>query len=165
MDTFYKLEKIIYSMAGVFRIPTDYGEMFMRIERSNDLNDERFIVEVDAQRFLSLWRNTTDRNHSEIANGNISTWKKDRKFPEAEDGFSHGEINPVPLAEVSVFFSGGKKPCINVCNGVTRTIYLLTANAEKFPVECRGIDQAKLLQKFAGLPNRAFKSVQELIPE
>ncbi|WP_418626627.1 plasmid fertility inhibition factor family protein [Anaerosinus sp.] len=43
-------------------------------------------------------------------------------------------------------------------------MYLLSLKAEKFPVECYGIEQAKLLQKFAGLENGKFKSVQELIP-
>ena len=55
-------------------------------------------------------------------------------------------------------------PYINISDGITRTIYLLSLKAKKFSVECYRIEQAKLLQKFAGVENGKFKLVQELIP-
>lgn len=165
METFYKLARVNYAMNAIFCIPSIDGNMFMCVNRTNALNEERYVVEVDTQRFLNLWRNTTDSNHAATAWGNSAAWKQDRKFLEAKAGFAQGEINPVPLAEVSCFFPNNNKLCINIVNGVTRTIYLMVVQVEKFPVECMGIKQARLLQEFAGLPNGHFKTVEELIPE
>lgn len=165
METFWKLARVNYAVSAIFCIPSVDGNMFMRVNRTNALNEERYVVEVDTHRFLSLWRNTTDSNHAAIARGNSIAWKQDRKFLEAKAGFAQGEINPVPLAEVSCFLSSDKKNRINIVNGVTRTIYLMVVQVEKFPVECMGIKQARLLQEFAGLPNSHFKTVEELIPE
>ncbi|MEG6586878.1 plasmid fertility inhibition factor family protein [Dendrosporobacter sp. 1207_IL3150] len=167
METFFKLAREPYSnsMNAIFRISTDADDVFMKVAKTPCLNDERFVVEVDSKRFLSLWRNTTDTNHIKIARGNILTWKQDRKYKDAVVGFSYGEGNPVPLAEVSCFLLDDKTAYINIANGVTRTIYLMSLGVSKFPIECSGIDQAKLLQNFAGLQNGKFKSVEELIPE
>lgn len=163
METFYKLARVNYARSAIFCIPSVDGNVFMCVNRTNALNEERYVVEVDTHRFLSLWRNTTDSNHAAIARGNSVAWKQDRKLLEAKAGFAQGEANPVPLAEVSCFLDT-KKIRINIVNGVTRTIYLMVVQVEKFPVECMGIKQARLLQEFAGLPNGHFKTVEELIP-
>lgn len=164
MNTFYKLAKIRYSTNALFRIPTDIGDMFMCVSRTNALNDERYVVEVDAKRFVEFWRNTIDPNHYELANGNILTWRKDKKYSKAEEGFSHGEINPVPLAIVNCSTFANAKAHINFSNGITRTIYLLTQNVERFPVECVYFSNAKLLHEIAGFSDGRFMSVEELIP-
>lgn len=165
MKTFYELSNnnVAMQTEAVFCIHTNRGNLFMCVSRTPALNEERFVVEVDANKFLDLWRNTTNDAHFIIAQGTISEWKNDRKFIYAEDGFLQGQTNPVPLADVSIGMSKNT-PYINICDGITRTIYLLSLKAEKFPVECYGIEQAQLLQKFAGLENGKFKSVQELIP-
>ncbi|WP_418627472.1 plasmid fertility inhibition factor family protein, partial [Anaerosinus sp.] len=102
MKTFYGVLNNKFSMQpnAVFCIPTNRGNLFMCVYRTPALNEERFVVEVDANKFLYLWRNTTNDGHSIIARGTISKWKNDRKFIDAEDGFLRGETNPVPLADV-----------------------------------------------------------------
>ena len=165
METFFKVARVPHTnfAYAIFRIPTNGNDVFMCVSRSWAKNDERFVVEVDSQRFLSFWRNTSDHSHRKIARGNIAAWVQDEKFNDAKAGFSKGEIDPVPLADVSVFLFGDKTVSINITNGVTRTIYLLSIKASKFPVECDGVEQAKLIQQFAGLENGSFKSVKELI--
>jgi len=170
MEIFYKstevsIENGILDTYVFFKVPTDIGDKFMRISIAEK---DSFVVVVDAQKFLSLWRNTTDTNHIDIANGNPSIWKNDRKFSEAKDGFVEGEINPVPLARVYCNLAVGKKPYVNIENGVTRTIYLLVANAKNFPVECTGenaLKSAELLNELAGVLNGKVKLVNDLILE
>lgn len=165
METFYKLEKIDNVLHAVFRIPTSGNDVFMRVSRTFAENENRFVVEVDSQRFLSLWRNTRDENHKKIARGTIADWYKDERFNDAKAGFSKGENDPVPLAEVSIFTIDKKTAGISISCGVTRTIYLLSQKATMFPVECGDIKEARLIQQFAGLENGRFKSVAELIPQ
>ena len=50
---------------------------FMRISKAEK---DGYVVVVDAQKFLSFWRNTTNPTQIEFANGNPAIWKKDRKF-------------------------------------------------------------------------------------
>jgi hypothetical protein len=118
------------------------------------------------------------------ANGSEDTWRSDYKFDHAVDGFSHGEKNPVPLANVSclmareriatmkrrwIFFERkvserkDKFPYVAFTNGVTRTIWLAAHHAKCFPVECH-VRDAPLLQECAGAMGSAWKTVQQFIP-
>lgn len=75
------------------------------------------------------------------------TWRKDYKFQYAEEGFSHGITNPVPLAQVNYESTGGvqnywskltkktQQGHLSFTNGITRTIWLLAHGAKYFPVE------------------------------
>jgi hypothetical protein len=185
MQTFHGRVTLFNSLNAVFRVPTlDRGEVFMRIARTNYCNDARAVVEVDADRFLALWRQDVDGLHADIANGNARTWVGDRKFPDAEDGFAQGEANPVPLADVGCEIRALRKPVyrssfglfsrfagyeqenvpvVSFTNGVTRTIWLLAHGARVFPVMCSSQD-APLLQRLAGLPGGNWCTVDELVP-
>jgi hypothetical protein len=61
------------------------------------------VVIVDAKKFLALWRAGPEGLQRDIANGNPETWRHDRRFIDATDGFSYGFKNPVPLAQVGYF--------------------------------------------------------------
>jgi hypothetical protein len=181
------LHKIIYNFSGataIFRVPTERrGDAYLRVDRSNYENEMRAVVEVDAARFLDLWRQPNS-GRKDVAHGTPSTWPDHNKFQDAEDGFKEGEENPVPLAEVYCFMKELERkawlkqlsllrkffnvesstvPVLGFTNGVTRTIWLLTAGATVFPVECSK-RQAPLLHELAGIAGGRFKMVDELVP-
>lgn len=184
MQTFIGIRQIHHFQGAVFQIPTTKGDVFMFEERTNYLNDERAIVEVDAERFLALWRHPFS-SHSEIAAGNPETWPNDSKFHMSDKHFAEGILNPVPLADISVRITTTRTPvwrkkfflwkelerievtelpALSFSDGVTRTIWLLSFGAKHFPVKC-SIKEAPLLQALAGIPGGRFRSVDELIPK
>jgi hypothetical protein len=186
MQTFRETRDFWGTSAAVFQVPTtERGDVFMRISRTNYGNNERAVVEVDGDKFLSLWRSEPYSIHADIAHGTPLTWEKDYKFHHAEDGFSRGPENPVPLATVTCevhkeklpiwekhFFFFKKKvgyreletPYVAFSNGITRTIWLMTFGAKIFPVECSSIREAELLQTYAGVVGGHIKTIDSLVP-
>jgi len=182
MKTFHKIETLPDGRKrAVFRVATDRGDQYL----CTDTESEDFsVVEVNAGHFLELWRNDAYEPHRAVAQGNPETWIRDDKFHDAEAGFAHGEVSPVPLALVNcairneaknvwkrryVFFReyAGQQvvkrvPYITFTNGVTRTIWLLTYGAKCFPVMCK-TENADLLQLMAGLPDGKSQTVKELL--
>ena len=164
MQTLIGCSELYRTRFAVFRIATrDRGDVFMRVSRSNYRNAERFVVEVDPRRFLAMWRSDPDDLHVDVSHGDRAHWLLDDKFAYAERGFSHGQSNPVPLANVGCHVLG-RAPCVSITNGVTRTIWLLAFGAESFPVEC-GHESAEILQRVAGLAGGHPASVEHLVPE
>jgi hypothetical protein len=53
-------------------------------------NEHRGVVIVDARKFLNLWRADPYKPHQQIATANPHTWRQDRKFTAAAEGFSYG---------------------------------------------------------------------------
>jgi len=186
MQLLYKIETVFGKRYATFRVPTALsGDVYMGVSRSNYMNDERSVVVVDAQKFLALWRANPYDAQGDVQHGNPNTWKNDRKFESAEDGFSHGSDNPVPLANIAcdvteserreyepflLIFKRLKRvipkdlPYIAFTNGITRSIWLLTYGAAAFPVEIR-TEQAERLQQLAGVPGGQPMTVAELVPE
>lgn len=183
METLHTVARITGKRRVVFRISTaTRGDVFMSVA---DPSDRRAVVEVDASRFLELWRQPYS-SHPEVANCSPKDWPSDYKFHHAEAGFSKGEWNPVPLATVSCavyveqvkkmksqylgirryieWEEGSRSNFLGFTNGITRTIWLLAAGARVFPVEC-GAEHAALLQQLTGLPGGIPKTVAELLPE
>ncbi|QQC67846.1 plasmid fertility inhibition factor family protein [Paraburkholderia ginsengisoli] len=185
MQTFHKLAMVFSTPSAIFRIPTrDRGDVFMRIGRTGYENDRRAVVEVDADRFLDLWRRDPYEAHADVSRGNPTTWVRDRKFSYAEEGFAGGESNPVPLADVDctthikqrplyrsrllvlrklVGYEREDIPHVSFSDGITRTIWLLTHGARVFPVMC-SVSEAPLLKQLAGLPGGSFCTVDQLVP-
>lgn len=185
MLTWQGNRSIYFTECAVFRIPTGKrGDVYMRAERPNYNADKHAVVEVDAERFLALWRQPHS-SHEDVAHGTPETWPSDRKYKDAEGGFAHGAENPVPLAEVScgydtseivevrrrfflfkqeVVIAASGLPWLGFTNGVTRTIWLLTQGATVFPVDC-SVDDAGELQNLAGLPGGRPVLLSDLIPE
>lgn len=182
METLIGVKQIHHFQAAVFEIPTSRGEVFMYEQRSNYMNSERAVVEVDSGKFLQLWRGPHS-SHPEVANGNPESWPKDSKFHWSDTHFAEGMKNPVPLAQVGVrmvitktpiwrrkflFFKSlvgfhtAESPSLNFTDGITRTIWLLTFGAKSFPVIC-STSEAPLLQKLVGTGSR-YLTVDELVP-
>jgi hypothetical protein len=87
---------------AIFSVPlADREPVFMCVRETPYENENRGVVIVDAGKFLKLWRADPYMHHQEIAKGNPQTWRQDRKFTAAAEGFSEGFANPVPLPEVS----------------------------------------------------------------
>jgi hypothetical protein len=185
MQLLQGIQTVHYSHGAVFKIPTAHrGDVFMCATRTNYRNEERAVVIVDSERFLNLWRQPSS-SHLDIAVGDPTTWPSDYKFSDAEDGFQGGEKNPVPLATLDCRRTTERYPVferhlfffkrqvgtqvqeelsLHFTNGITRTIWLLTAGAKSFPVECSA-ESAPLLQELAGVVNSQFLTIAQLIPE
>lgn len=163
----------------IFSVPLpNKPPVFMAAEVSAYNNDKRGVVIVDADKFLQLWRDEPHSVHHEQAYGSPQTWPKDRKYLDAEKGFSYGYDNPVPLANVShglytriivshKFLWFGRKEhreqfdYVAFTNGVTRTIWLLSQGCKAFPVECEMPD-TKEFHRVASVPGTNFFTVEEL---
>jgi hypothetical protein len=162
----------------------DREPVFMSVDETPYENENRSVVLVDARKFLKLWRTDPYKTHQDIARGNPRTWRQDRKFKDAAEGFSYGFENPVPLPEVEYaevkilsvsykFLRFGRKEHIrqvryvSFINGITRTIWLLSHGCRAFPVECRMSSARKLHRAASVAGTRVFtvRDVQQgLIP-
>lgn len=125
----------------VFTVPLEDGKV---VYMKTDLSPIYGVVIVDAEKFLELWRAEPSSIHRDQSHGNINTWKKDEKYPNAEGGFSLGYGDPVPLAEIGFWPT---VPCISLVNGVTRTIWLLSKGCKSFPVCCAIKEAADLFRE------------------
>ncbi len=161
--TFLRLAHVNHARRAVFRIPTAArGDVYLSARAS----DGQSIVEVDAQRLLTLWRQPGTRLAA-LAYGDAHSWREDNKFADAEAGFAKGEANPVPLASVTCarWTRPGAAPAthFDFINGVTRTIWLLAHGAEVFPLVCPSRDAA-LLQAVAGAAGGGCVPADQLVP-
>ncbi|WP_155419361.1 plasmid fertility inhibition factor family protein [Chromobacterium subtsugae] len=158
------------------------GSVYMRVSRTNYMNEERAVVIVDTVKFLSLWRKGAGPvwrgmwhrlvdSSLRAFNPNmpardqwlpylsVSAWRKDYKFSSAEEGFSNGKENPVPLAEIG--YSNYPTSSVRFTNGITRTIWLIANGATAFPVRCH-MESANILQHYAGVEWSQPISVEQL---
>jgi hypothetical protein len=156
----------------------DREPVFMCVCETPYENEHRGVVIVDAGKFLKLWRADSYMHHQEIATGNPHTWRQDRKFPAAAEGFSEGFANPVPLPEVE--YTEGKQTSVSYqflrfgrheqtrnvhyvsfINGITRTIWLLSHGCRAFPVECR-MPAARNLHRAASVAGTRVFTVRDV---
>lgn len=148
-----------------FLIRTLYrGNVRMKIESGNWDEGHR-VVEVQADKFLRLWRADPNDRHRDVSHGDRMHWLNDKKFSSAEAGFLNAKEaldKPVPLAAVGCRQLPDGTPCVNISDGVTRTIWLLAYGASIFPVMC-GTSGAQLLQSEAGLPNGRPMKISDLL--
>lgn len=182
MQTLLRIENEIGKIPrAIFRVTTDKGDSFLCTDSTWNCHS---VVEVDSKLLLELWRADDYEGHKAIAHGSPETWTHDEKFKLAEEGFSGGETNPVPLAFIHcgirneereiwerhfIFFRRFKgreivsrTPFIAFADGITRTIWLMTYNTPCFPVLCDTKD-ADLLQVLAGLPGGKPQTMSELL--
>lgn len=161
MDLLYSVREEYGTKKAIFEVETaDRGSVYMSVERTPFMNHDRCVVIVNSEQFLDLWKCEPFSIHKEISHGNPKTWRKDRRFPEAEEGFSLGVQNPVPVAEIICQTYEDKGEYAAFTNGITRAIWLLTHGAKRFPVECR-LEGAAILAKATGSGDWA--TVEKLI--
>ncbi len=154
-----------YTGCAIFRVNTNLrGTVFMRVDDSNYGTDSRWVVFVDAAKFLAAWC-ATPGERANLAREGPSGWREDYKFDSAEEGFSKGRANPVPLALPTVWpLTEGGPLTVDFTNGITRTIWLLAAGAQAFPVECQSniVDN---LHSLAGIAEMPPVTVQDLLSD
>ena len=175
------IEERYETKTAIFSVPLAGREpVFMCVHTTPYENENRGVVIVDAWKFLKLWRALPDGLHRRIAQGNPDTWRQDRKFTSATEGFSYGFANPVPLAQVGYseekqtsvtykFLRFGRHEqtrhvrSVSFIDGITRTIWLLSHGCEAFPVECRMSSALKLHRAASVAGTRVFtvRDVQE----
>lgn len=182
MRTLHQVINHPFGKRVIFRITTqERGDVFMCTEGTN--NHETSVVEVDAKKLLSLWQKEPCSHTPELLHGNPEKWKQDYKFHHAESGFSGGENNPVPLAEIGcnthkkwtavyrikflffrtfVEYKQEQFNYVSFSDGITRTIWLMAYGAGIFPVEC-STKEAPLLQHCAGLPEGKPQTIAQLL--
>jgi hypothetical protein len=145
----------------VFQIPTaKFGTVFMRVSAPEQGNAIA-VVEVDADRLLGQWRRTSG-NGSELEDSKQASWPSDEKFAAAEMRFMEGQFDPVPLAFMSCREANDGSPQLSLADGITRTIWLLTAGATVFPVSC-SIDDATALEACAGAAGSRVRTTADLL--
>jgi hypothetical protein len=164
---------------AIFSVPlADKREVFLCVHTTPYENEHRGVVIVDAEKFLNLWRAAPAGMHRKQAQGNPDTWRTDRKFAAATEGFSQGIANPVPLAQVGYtegartvvsykYWRVGRQEqtqhvrYVSFIDGVTRTIWLLSHGCEAFPVECR-MPAALKLHRVAALAGTRVFTVRDV---
>lgn len=149
---------------AIFQLELNDRIVYMSTECTNYLNESRYIIVLEAKKFIKLWQNEPNPISKSLNFGTIESWKNDKKYPDAEDGFSFGKNNPVPLANVVCYLNEDNQlPYIAIENGITRTIWLLSNDVKYFPVECRNRNEAQLLVKSAGYKQTDICTVKELL--
>ena len=105
----------------VYKIILPSNSVFMRFDKPNKDNNNSSIVIVDSKKFFL-----------ELYNGSLKEIiideDENKKFADANDGFSRGKINPVPLSEVRY------NNKIDYQNGITRNKWLFMNGAVCFPI-------------------------------
>lgn len=117
------------------------------------VDDEFYLVHVDALRFYQYWLNSSIAHVDKHRSINCLVKKlmhTDYKYHRAVIGFSKGSSNPVPVAQVSAENKNGT-PYLGFVNGVTRSFWLLANEAKSFPVEVHYERSAKELFNAAGV--------------
>ena len=146
---------------AIYAVPTSKaGVVFMRVIASNYRNDQRAVVVVDAQKFLAAWQRNP-RSREPLAFADEQGWRDDYKFEHAENGFSSGIENPVPLALIGIN-NADAGTAFSFTNGYTRTIWLLANGASAFPVECTA-KEAHVVHEVAGLSDFPISTVGALL--
>lgn len=114
--------------------------------------DSDCVTVVNASRFYYYWlRQSLGQDRGDpAACVPKSKMKDDYKYHDAEEGFSHGLANPVPVAAIGCYLRNGK-PCIGFTNGVTRTFWLISNGCKAFPIDAGDVESAQLLNRFCGV--------------
>ena len=169
LRTFAGVHAIHHFQGALFTVHTDSDMVYMSEEDPGSDGEAWAVVEVDAERFLQLWRQPGS-SHPEVAHQSPETWPLDRKFHWPDKHFTEGRVNPVPLATVSCELRRletpvwrrrllwqvlervdvTEHPVLTFTDGVTRTIWLLTHGVQAMPVKCPMADAVRL-QALAGV--------------
>lgn len=130
----------------------DQPARFMSVS-SGAIDQEVFVVHLDAERFYYAWLKASPIIYRRQPSDCIcrDRMPNDYKYKWAVDGFSHGQSNPVPLAEAGAHIDYNGRLSIGFTNGVTRTFWLLANRCPAFPVEVYGEKSARLIHEVAGL--------------
>lgn len=161
------LMKSITHKGMVWEIHLVNGNKCYMRNRFEDLDEELYVVHVDALKFYYYWLSSSiflDRKQRSNECLLLKNMHEDYKYYRAADGFSRGEENPVPLAYICPRNERGCD-CIFFINGVTRTMWLLANGAKSFPIEVHYKDTAQYLYNLVGVgdPPISFQESKKLL--
>lgn len=145
---------------AVFHVPVRDKTVYMKKRLYKSDEDDSFVVWVDRFRFESVWFKGGSSIVPELARGNEKAWRNDYKFTDAENGFSKGIENPVPLACMQ---ANNNFPRVGFINGITRTIWLMANGAKYFPVFAYDKKTADNLHRYIGVKGSSVFSNNDLI--
>jgi len=132
-------KEIFYGVKSyVYKIQLAKSYVFMRIDKTYSINDERYVVIVDSAKFYKAWTG------KEIEQCVIADEHEQKKYDDAIRGFAEGIANPVPLAEAAYYKD------FSFINGITRTKYLFINGAKCIPLE---FDKASTLRICQNIPD------------
>lgn len=146
----------------LFEIPLATGRTVWMDQKLSERSDY-WLVLVEKRPFLQAWARAHQERHLTI--GDETIWRQDSKFSDAEDGFSHGRENPVPLAECGgdyLIEEGLPALRLSIGGGMTRTIWLLANGVERFPVKVSTARTAQLIHRGAGVKSTCPLSIKGL---
>ncbi len=114
--------------------------------------DKESVAVVNASRFYYYWLRQSVRQDRGSPGACVTKAKMkcDYKYHYAEEGFSHGLANPVPVANIGCFLSNGE-PYIGFTDGITRTFWLISNGCKAFPIDAGDVESAQLLNEFCGV--------------
>ncbi|MDO4248600.1 MAG: hypothetical protein Q4C79_06525 [Neisseria sp.] len=132
----------------IFAIPIRNRTVYMQLPFYKDLFSDGYVLLIDPYRFLSEWRKSEDDSYfSGYHQGNEQIWRADKKFSYLEAGFSKGEkISHIIIN--GLFYDAHTGIGFN--DGLTRTIWLLSNEAEYIPVFTNTLPKAVDLKKIVG---------------
>lgn len=122
------------------------------------------VVCLDRARFIVAWSASRQPGQAVIAGMNETGWRNDRKFKDAEQGFSRSAESPVPVGSVALEARLGGPPAIAFVGGITRTIWLLANGARVVPVSCEIDTEIGVLDGLFGAGESLISSEVELVP-
>lgn len=131
---------------------------------SGAFDQPKYIVLVRGREFYRIWRsgNSVREEGGQSWCPGLEEMANDYKFHYAEEGFSFGLANPVPLACINVEEISGE-PIVWFQNGFTRTLWLLYNDAAIFPIGTHDVNSARLLQNAAGVVGQRIITVAALL--
>lgn len=121
---------------AIWEIKTRNGDHFVSATRSNHLNDERWVVMVEARRFYAVW--LASRNQPTGMPNDPPDYHdlpKMNAWNIQPSAWSHGMANPVPLAEIGNSFISSPHCHMGFTNGRNRLAWLIYHGAAAFPIE------------------------------
>lgn len=117
-------------------INKDNKAVFMRYSYSCEENYQLVFIEVGT--FKKYWGRNRYDEYSKYAKASEHELRQDYKFKYAEEGFSRGDKDPVPVAQIA-FLSNTTLPYIGINDGITRTIWLIANGYKIIPFKVTNV--------------------------
>lgn len=132
----------------------DNKSVFMR-STYNPCEENSQLVFIEVETLKKYWARNIYEEYSKYANASEQALRQDYKFHYAEEGFSRGEEDPVPVAEISLL-NHTELPSIGFRNGITRTTWLMANGYKIIPFKVASATRDFLLEK--GVYTLPYKS-------
>jgi len=145
----------------VFSIPLKIGFVYMYV---SEQHKNFFLTFIKAKNYLKMWKNTQISFHKEYANQSVVEWNEDYKFSNINNEMIKSESMPVYFLELNNATLNKNRnktllqkikfykamPSINIKDGITRSMWLLSKKAKVIPCICYSEKGAKIINEYSG---------------